>query len=318
VWQSGENGKYPFVSANIRLNRMAVYHTPVLLNSCIEALHIRPDGIYVDATFGGGGHSREIFKRLTTGKLFAFDVDEDAAKNAIDDKRFTLIRKNFSELKSSLLEHNVTEMDGLLADLGVSSHQFDSAERGFSTRFDSELDMRMSKQSETSAGEIIRTYSEENLKKIFREYGELRNANQVGKKIAANRNHIRTVNDLKNMIAICAERGKENQFYAKVFQALRMEVNDELSALKEMLIQSKDVLKEGGRMAVISYHSLEDRLVKNFFRSGKFEGEAEKDLYGNVQTPFKVLSKKPIVPNEKEIDQNSRARSAKLRIAQRK
>jgi len=293
------------------------YHTPVLLNSCIEALHIRPNGIYVDATFGGGGHSREIFKHLTNGKLFVFDVDEDAAKNAIDDKRFTLIRKNFSELKNSLFAHNVTEIDGLLSDLGVSSHQFDSAERGFSTRFDSELDMRMNKQSETSAGEIIRTYSEENLKKIFREYGELRNANQVAKKVVANRNNIRTVNDLKNAIASCAERGKENQFYAKVFQALRIEVNDELSALKEMLMQSKDVLREGGRMAVISYHSLEDRLVKNFFRSGKFEGEAEKDIYGNVQTPFKVISKKPIVPDEKEIEQNSRARSAKLRIAER-
>ncbi len=315
--------------------KMGAYHTPVLLNSCIEALHIRPDGIYVDATFGGGGHSREIFKHLTTGKLFAFDMDEDAAKNAIDDKRFTLIRKNFSELKNSLLAHHVTEIDGLLADLGVSSHQFDSAERGFSFRFstiggsasggDSTLDMRMNKQSETSAREIIRTYSEENLKKIFREYGELRNANQVTKKIVANRNHIKTVNDLKNVIASCAERGKENQFYAKVFQALRIEVNDELSALKEMLIQSKDVLKEGGRMTVISYHSLEDRLVKNFFRSGKFvrkdsygEGEIEKDIYGNAQTPFKVISKKPIVPDEKEINENSRARSAKLRIAEKK
>lgn len=297
--------------------KMGAYHTPVLLNSCIEALHIRPDGIYVDATFGGGGHSQEIFKRIVTGKLFAFDVDEDAVKNAIDDKRFTLIRKNFCDLKSSLLEENVTEIDGLLADLGVSSHQFDSAERGFSTRFDSELDMRMNKQSETSAAEIIRTYSEENLKMIFREYGELRNANQVTKKIVANRNHIKTVNDLKNAIANCAERGKENKFYAKVFQALRIEVNDELSALKEMLMQSKDVLKEGGRMAVISYHSLEDRLVKDFFRSGNFEGELEKDIYGNVQSPFNPINKKPIVPDEKEIEKNSRARSAKLRIAQK-
>ncbi|MBI4931267.1 MAG: 16S rRNA (cytosine(1402)-N(4))-methyltransferase RsmH [Bacteroidetes bacterium] len=293
------------------------YHTPVLLNSCIEALHIRPNGIYVDATFGGGGHSREIFKHLTTGKLFVFDIDEDAVKNAIDDKRFTLIRKNFSELKSSLLAHNVTEIDGLLADLGVSSHQFDSAERGFSTRFDSSLDMRMGKQSGTTASEIIQTYSEENLKKIFREYGELRNASQVVKKIVTNRNSIRTVNDLKKAIANCADRGKENQFYAKVFQALRIEVNDELSALKELLIQSKDVLKTGGRIAVISYHSLEDRLVKNFFRSGNFEGELEKDIYGNVNAPFKTINKKPIVPSEKEIEQNSRARSAKLRIAEK-
>lgn len=297
---------------------MAVYHTPVLLNSCIEALHIQPNGIYVDATFGGGGHSREIFKHLTTGKLFGFDVDEDAVKNAIDDKRFTLIRKNFSELKSSLLAHNATEIDGLLADLGVSSHQFDSAGRGFSTRFDSSLDMRMGKQSGKTAREIIRTYSEENLKNIFREYGELRNANQVVKKIVVNRNSIRTVNDLKNAIVNCAERGKENQFYAKVFQALRIEVNDELRALKELLIQSKEVLKSGGRIAVISYHSLEDRLVKDFFRSGNFEGELEKDIYGNVNAPFKSINKKPIVPSEKEIEQNSRARSAKLRIAGKK
>lgn len=294
------------------------YHTPVLLNSCIEALHIRPNGIYVDATFGGGGHSREIFKHLTTGKLFGFDVDEDAVKNAIDDKRFTLIRKNFSELKSSLLAHNVTQIDGLLADLGVSSHQFDSAERGFSTRFDSALDMRMGKQNGTTASEILGTYSEENMKKIFREYGELRNANQVVKKIVANRNSIRTMNDLKNAIANCAECGKENQFYAKVFQALRIEVNDELSALKKLLIRSQEVLKTGARMAVISYHSLEDRLVKDFFRSGNFEGELEKDIYGNVNAPFKPINKKPIVPSEKEIEQNSRARSAKLRIAEKK
>ena len=294
------------------------YHTPVLLNSCIEALHIRPNGIYVDATFGGGGHTREIFKHLTTGKLFVFDVDEDAVKNAIKDKRFTLIRKNFSELKNSLIEHKVTQIDGLLADLGVSSHQFDSAERGFSTRFDSTLDMRMNQGSKTTASEILRIYSEENLKRIFREYGELRNANQVVKKIVANRNHIGTVNDLKNTIASCADRGKENQFYAKVFQALRIEVNDELSALKELLIQSEEVLKPGGRIAVISYHSLEDRLVKNFFRAGKFEGEAEKDIYGNPQTSFKVITRKPMVPSEEEVEQNSRARSAKLRIAEKK
>ena|ERR1051326_800200 len=294
------------------------YHTPVLLKDCIEALHIRPNGTYVDATFGGGGHSREIFKNLTTGRLFAFDVDEDAVKNAIDDKRFTLMQKNFSELKKSLSEQDVTEIDGLLADLGVSSHQFDSAERGFSTRFDSSLDMRMRKQSGATASEILMTYSEENLKKIFREYGELRNANQVAKKIIANRNSIRTVNDLKNVLANLAERGKENQFYAKVFQALRIEVNDELNALKQLLKQSAEVLKPGGRIAVISYHSLEDRLVKDFFRSGNFEGELVKDIYGNVQSPLEPVNKKPIVPNEEEIKKNSRARSAKLRIAEKK
>ena len=295
----------------------AVYHTPVLLKDCIEALQINPSGIYVDATFGGGGHSQEIFKRLTTGKLFAFDCDEDAVKNKIDDKRFTLITKNFREMKGSLSEENVTEIDGLLSDLGVSSHQFDSAERGFSTRFDSELDMRMNKESEMSAEEIIRTYSEGNLKMIFREYGELRNAHQVARKIVMNRNNICTVNNLKDAIASCAERGRENQFYAKVFQALRIEVNDELNALKEMLMQSKDVLKEGGRVAVISYHSLEDRIVKNFFRAGKFEAEAEKDIYGNAQVPFRAINKKPIVSGEEEIQQNSRARSAKLRIAEK-
>ncbi|HEY4797747.1 MAG TPA: 16S rRNA (cytosine(1402)-N(4))-methyltransferase RsmH, partial [Bacteroidia bacterium] len=250
----------------------SAYHTPVLLKDCIEALHIRPNGIYADVTFGGGGHAREILKQLTTGRLFAFDTDEDAAKNAIASKQFILIRKNFTELKNSLHEHNVTQIDGLLADLGVSSHQFDSAERGFSTRFDSALDMRMSQQSKMTAGDIIRTYSDENLKKIFYEYGELRNASQVVKKILSNKQHMNTVNDLKNVLASCADKGKENQFYAKVFQALRIEVNNELNALKELLIQSRDVLKPGGRIAVISYHSLEDRLVKNFFRSGKFEG----------------------------------------------
>ncbi|MFI5164196.1 MAG: 16S rRNA (cytosine(1402)-N(4))-methyltransferase RsmH [Bacteroidia bacterium] len=293
------------------------YHTPVLLKDCIEALQIVPNGIYVDATFGGGGHAKEILKQISTGKLFGFDCDADAVKNQIEDKRFMLIPRNFRELKSALLEQNVKQIDGLLADLGVSSHQFDSAERGFSIRFDSELDMRMNKKSGMSAEEIIRTYSEENLKKIFREYGEVRNASQVVRKIMANRNQLRTVNELKNAIASCAERGKENQFYAKVFQALRIEVNDELNALKDLLEQSEEVLKPGGRIAVISYHSLEDRMVKNFFRSGKFEGEIEKDIYGNVKAPFKMISRKPIVPSEAEIQQNSRARSAKLRIAER-
>lgn len=293
------------------------YHTPVLLKDCIEALNIQPSGIYVDATFGGGGHSREILKHISTGKLFGFDCDEDAAKNKLEDKRFTLIARNFRELKAALLEQDVTEIDGLLADLGVSSHQFDSAERGFSTRLDAQLDMRMSRKNRRSASEILTTYSDENLKRIFREYGELRNASQVVKKIMTNRNHIHTVNEFKNVIASCAERGKENQFYAKVFQALRIEVNDELNALKELLIQSKEVLKEGGRIAIISYHSLEDRIIKNFFRSGKFAGEAEKDIYGNVQAPFSLINRKPIVPDEREIQQNSRARSAKLRIAER-
>jgi 16S rRNA (cytosine1402-N4)-methyltransferase len=295
-----------------------VYHRPVLLKDCIEALLIDPNGIYVDVTFGGGGHAREILKQISSkGRLFGFDCDEDAAKNRIDDKRFTLIPQNFRELKDALLKQNVKQIDGLLADLGVSSYQFDTAERGFSTRLDSELDMRMNRKTGRPASEIIRTYSEEQLRRMFWEYGELRNTPQVVKKILANRNHLQTVNELKNAIVSCAERGKENQFYAKVFQALRIEVNDELGALKELLQQSKEVLKPGGRIAVISYHSLEDRLVKNFFRSGKFEGEIETDIYGNVKAPFKVISRKPIVPDEKGIEQNSRARSAKLRIAER-
>ncbi len=294
------------------------YHTPVLLKDCIEALLIKQNGTYVDVTFGGGGHSQEILKHLSAkGRLFGFDCDADAVKNQIDDKRFTLIPRNFRELKSALLEKNVKQIDGLLADLGVSSHQFDTAERGFSTRLDSELDMRMNKKQGRPASEIVRTYSEEQLKRVFWEYGELRNTPQVVKKIMANRNQLRTVNELKEAIASCAERGKENQFYAKVFQALRIEVNDELSALKELLEQSKEVLKPGARIAVISYHSLEDRLVKNFFRSGKFEGEVETDVYGNVKGPFKVISRKPILPSETEIERNSRARSAKLRIAER-
>jgi 16S rRNA (cytosine1402-N4)-methyltransferase len=297
-------------------NDFKFYHTPVLLTECIDALKIKKDGVYVDATFGGGGHSREILKQLSTGKLFALDCDEDAAKNKIDDKRFVFIARNFRELKRSLLEHNVTEIDGLLADLGVSSHQFDSPERGFSIRFDSQLNMRMNNKNERTAAEIIKTYSEENLKKIFREYGELRNASQIARKIFTNRNKIYTTNDLKNVLADCATKGKENQFYAKVFQALRIEVNDELNALKDLLMQSKTLLKKGGRIAIISYHSLEDRIVKNFFRYGKFETETETDIYGNRKTPFVLLTKKPIVPSKDEIQKNPRARSAKLRVAE--
>jgi 16S rRNA (cytosine1402-N4)-methyltransferase len=296
---------------------MSAYHTPVLLKDCMDALQINSKGIYVDVTFGGGGHSQEILKHISKGKLFGFDCDEDAEANKLVDKRFVLVARNFRDLNEALLEKKVTVIDGLLADLGVSSHQFDSEERGFSTRFDSELDMRMNQKTGRSASEIIRTYTEENLKRIFREYGELRNASQVVRKIITNRNQIRGVNNFKNAIASCADRGKENQFYSKVFQALRIEVNDELNALKDLLEQSKDVLKPGGRMVVVSYHSLEDRLVKNFFRSGKFEGDTEKDIYGNVQAPFMAINRKPIEPGEEEIRSNSRARSAKLRVAER-
>ncbi|MDF2437190.1 MAG: S-adenosyl-methyltransferase MraW [Bacteroidota bacterium] len=296
------------------------YHNPVLLKECIEGLNINPEGVYVDVTFGGGGHSREILRHLTTGKLYAFDQDEDAIKNKIDDPRFVLIKQNFRYLKNFLKMYNALPIDGLLADLGVSSHQFDEAERGFSTRFEAKLDMRMDQNSKVTAAEILNTYSEEDLKRIFRLYGEVDNAGYLASIIYHNRKDkaIETVNDLKVMITKCVKRGKENQYYAQVFQALRIEVNKELEVLEELLKQSLEVLKPGGRLVVMSYHSLEDRLVKNFTRTGKIEGEVEKDFFGNQITPFTQITRKPIVPNEKEVESNSRARSAKLRIAEKK
>jgi 16S rRNA (cytosine1402-N4)-methyltransferase len=296
------------------------YHNPVLLKECIDGLNINPEGIYVDVTFGGGGHSREILKHLTTGKLYAFDQDDDAIKNKIDDERFVLIKQNFRYLKNFLKMYNALPIDGLLADLGVSSHQFDEAERGFSIRFDSKLDMRMDQNAKQTAADILNTYTEEDLKRIFRLYGEVDNAGYLASIIFHNRKDkaIETVNDLKVMITKCVKRGKENQYYAQVFQALRIEVNKEMDVLQEMLLQSLDVLKPGGRLVVISYHSLEDRLVKNIMRSGKFEGEVEKDFFGNQLTPFKQISKKPIVPSDEENKLNSRARSAKLRVAEKK
>ena len=296
------------------------YHNPVLLKECIDGLNINPEGIYVDVTFGGGGHSREILKHLTTGKLYAFDQDDDAVKNKIDDERFVLIKQNFRYLKNFLKMYNALPSDGLLADLGVSSHQFDEAERGFSIRFDAKLDMRMDQNANQTAADVLNTYSEEELKRIFRLYGEVDNAGYLASIIFHNRKDkaINTVNDLKVMITKCVKRGKENQYYAQVFQALRIEVNKELDVLQELLLQSLDVLKPGGRLVVISYHSLEDRLVKNIMRSGKFEGEVEKDFFGNQLTPFKQITRKPIVPTEKENEENSRARSAKLRIAEKK
>jgi 16S rRNA (cytosine1402-N4)-methyltransferase len=296
------------------------YHNPVLLKQCIDGLNIDPEGIYVDVTFGGGGHSREILKHLTTGRLYAFDQDEDAIKNKIDDPRFVLIKQNFRYLKNFLKMYNALPIDGLLADLGVSSHQFDEAERGFSIRFEAKLDMRMDQNSKLTAAEILNTYSEEDLKRIFRLYGEVDNAGYLASIIYHNRKDkaIETVNDLKVMITKCVKRGKENQYYAQVFQALRIEVNKELEVLEELLKQSLEVLKPGGRLVVMSYHSLEDRLVKNFTRTGKLEGEVEKDFFGNQITPFTQITRKPIVPDEKEIESNSRARSAKLRVAEKK
>lgn len=296
------------------------YHQPVLLKECIDGLNINPEGIYVDVTFGGGGHSREILKHLTTGKLYAFDQDEDAVKNKIDDERFILIKQNFRYLKNFLKMYNALPIDGLLADLGVSSHQFDEAERGFSTRFEAKLDMRMDRSSKLTAADVLNTYGEEELKHIFKLYGEVNNAGRLAYVIFHSRKEkqIETVSDLKTTIEKCVKRGRENQYYAQVFQALRIEVNKELDVLKDLLMQSLDVLKPGGRLVVISYQSLEDRLVKNIIRSGKFEGEVDKDFFGNQLTPFKAIGRKPIIPSDTEISENSRARSAKLRIAEKK
>jgi 16S rRNA (cytosine1402-N4)-methyltransferase len=296
------------------------YHNPVLLKECIDGLNINPEGIYVDVTFGGGGHSREILKHLTTGKLYAFDQDDDAVKNKIDDPRFVLIKQNFRYLKNFLKLYNALPIDGLLADLGVSSHQFDEAERGFSIRFDAKLDMRMDQNGKVTAADVLNTYSEEDLKRIFRIYGEVDNAGYLASIIFHSRKTkaIETVNDLKVTITKCVKRGKENQYYAQVFQALRIEVNKELEVLEELLTQSLEVLKPNGRLVVMSYHSLEDRLVKNFMRSGKFEGEVEKDFFGNQLTPFKQITRKPIVPTEEELGLNTRSRSAKLRVAEKK
>lgn len=296
------------------------YHNPVLLKDCIEGLNIDPTGIYVDVTFGGGGHSREILKNLNSGKLYAFDQDEDAQRNKIEDPRFVLIKQNFRYLKNFLKLYNAIPVNGILADLGVSSHQFDEAERGFSIRQDAKLDMRMDQNAKQTAADVLNTYSEEDLKRVFKLYGEVENAGRLAYAICHNRKEkeITTVNELKAAIEKCVRRGKENQYYAQVFQALRIEVNKELDVLQELLVQSLDILKPGGRLVVMSYHSLEDRLVKNFTRSGKFEGEIEKDFFGNPITPFKQITRKPIMPDEKEIGENSRARSAKLRIVEKK
>ena len=296
------------------------YHTPVLLDKCIEGLNINPSGIYVDATFGGGGHASEILKHLTIGKLFAFDQDEDAKINTITDERFTLIVANFSFLKNFLRLYNINQVDGIFADLGVSSHQFDTPERGFSTRFDSTLDLRMSTKNPFTAKDIVNTYEHEGLKKIFKLYGELNNAHLIANSIIKNREQkeINTTNELKEAVIGLCSKNNQNKFLAQIFQALRIEVNNELEALKELLIQSEEVLKGNGRLVVMSYHSLEDRLVKNFMRAGNFEGEIKEDFYGNRLVPFDLITKKPIIPNEAEQLLNSRSRSAKLRIAQKK
>lgn len=296
-----------------------MYHQPVLLSESIEGLLVRPGGTYVDTTFGGGGHSKAILEELITGRLIAFDQDRDAINNIIDDSKFTWINHNFRYLKNFLKYHDAIPVDGILADLGVSSHQFDEAGRGFSMRFRGKLDMRMNTGQKKSASVVLNEYPEDELTVMFRNYGELNNAAAISRTIGNQRkiSQIKTFEDLENAIGKFAQRGRENKFFAKVLQALRIEINDELAALKEMLQQAADVLKEGGRLVVISYHSLEDRLVKNFIKAGNFEGKQEKDFYGNPRLIFEPVNRKPITPSEKELRENNRSRSAKLRIATR-
>lgn len=296
------------------------YHNPVLLKETVDGLNIKPDGVYVDVTFGGGGHSREILKRLgPDGRLFGFDQDEDAQANIIDDARFVLIPENFRFIKRFLRFHNVKEVDGILADLGVSSHQFDVAERGFSTRFEAELDMRMSKKNELNAYIVVNDYEEADLKRVFWDYGELKNGGALAHTIVEARKiePIKNSEQLKKVLGRFLPAHKSNKILAQIYQAIRIEVNQEMDVLKEFLEQSLEVLKPGGRLSVISYHSLEDRLVKRFVRNGMFEGEPERDFFGNFSVPFKIIEKL-IVPTDEEINVNNRARSAKLRVAEKK
>ena len=293
------------------------YHNPVLLHESIDGLAIKSDGVYVDVTFGGGGHSKEILNRLgSEGRLFAFDQDKDAQANAIDDARFVLIPENFRYIKRFLRFYGIKKVDGVLADLGVSSHQFDEADRGFSTRFDAELDMRMNQKDQLSAYSVVNNYSEEELSSVLFNYGELRNARAMAKKIVETRveSKIKTSFELKTVLKQFLPAAKEHKILAQIFQAVRIEVNQEIEVLKEFLSQMPELLNEDGRLSVISYHSLEDRLVKRFIRNGLFEGEPEKDFYGNFEVPLKKDGKM-IVPTKEEIKVNNRARSAKLRIA---
>jgi len=295
------------------------YHQPVLLKESIEGLNIRPDGIYVDATFGGGGHSLEILNHLKKGKLFGFDQDGDAIQNIPNDKRFTFINHNFRFLYNFLKYYGIDSIDGLIADLGVSSHHFEDEERGFSFRKETVLDMRMNRESEFSANDVINTYTIEKLQTVFSEYGEVHNARKLASVIVKGREQspIVQTGQFLELISECIPPRKENQYLAKVFQAIRIEVNNEMSNLKQLLEQCQDVLKTGGRLVVISYHSLEDRLVKNFIRWGNFEEEAPKDVFGNSSVPLRAVNRKVIIPREEEIEENNRARSAKLRIAEK-
>ncbi len=295
------------------------YHDPVLLEEAVGGLNIKESGIYVDATYGGGGHSKKILNKLgKDGLLVAFDQDEDALENALEDERFRLINENFRYIRQFLKFYGITKVDGILADFGVSSHQFNTADRGFSTRFDSELDMRMSKRMEISAYDVLNDYDQARLRDILANYGELRAADGMARAIVEYRQKkpVSTTSDLKDALRKLIPRHRENKVLAQVYQAVRIEVNQELEVIREFLLQTPDLVKQGGRLCIISYHSLEDRLVKRFIRSGKFEGEAEKDFYGRVEVPFKKVGGL-IVPGEDEIKRNPRARSAKLRIAER-
>ncbi|WP_243349002.1 16S rRNA (cytosine(1402)-N(4))-methyltransferase RsmH [Parabacteroides sp. FAFU027] len=301
-------------------NQSDFYHVPALLEETIHGLSIRPGGVYVDVTFGGGGHSKEILKHLNpNGRLYAFDQDEDAEKNIVEDKRFVFVRSNFRFLYNFMKYHGVKSIDGLLADLGVSSHHFDDADRGFSFRFDGALDMRMNKRAGTSAAELLNTLPEEKLADIFYLYGEMKNSRKIASLIVKARQtkKIVTIGDFLEVIRPCISKTQEKKDLAKVFQALRIEVNQELETLKEMLEQARELLKPGGRLAVITYHSLEDRLVKNYFKTGNFEGKLEQDFFGNTVSPLKPVSNKVIVPSDEEVERNPRARSAKLRIAEK-
>lgn len=295
------------------------YHNPVLLEETVNGLNIKEDGVYVDVTFGGGGHSREILKQLGNhGRLIAFDQDQDALLNTIDDSRFLLINENFRYAKRFLRFHGIKTVDGILADFGVSSHQFDEPDRGFSTRFDAELDMRMNQQDALSAYHVVNEYEEGHLRRVFKSYGELRNAPVLARTIVSERKKepIKTTLQLKKVLHKYLPPRHENKILAQIYQAIRIEVNQEIEALKEFLLQTPELLRSGGRLSLISYHSLEDRLVKRFIRSGMFDGEPEKDVFGNVSVPLKKVGKL-IIPSAEEIEKNNRARSAKLRIAEK-
>ena len=298
------------------------YHIPVMLKECLDGLAIRPNGTYVDVTFGGGGHARAILKKLTTGHLYGFDQDADAKVNTegFDARSFTFVPSNFRNLRKYLRFYGVQEVDGIIADLGISSHQIDVPERGFSTRFQGPLDMRMNTGSELSAKEILNDYEERELATIFGMYGELNQPMKIARAVTAYRVNkpLETIEQLKEAVGRFAPRGKEHKFFAQLFQAIRLEVNEEMEVLKEMLAQCSEVLKPGGRLVVMSYHSLEDRLVKNFMNKGNFEGTDEKDFYGNVIRPLEPVNRKPMVATPEEVAQNSRARSAKLRIAEKR